>query len=243
MTSISSISSSLLQTSQTDELLRQQQLRAALKTGMDAAAKALDMSSSSLKDALKSGESLKDVAASKNVDFATVQTAISGAVKPQLDQAVQAGALTSTQATDVLAKLTSGDAPTPAAQSVRAHGGHHGHRGMGKVVQSAEDAAATALDMSTSDLKTALQSGQTLKDVAASKNVDFSKVQSAITDAVKPQLDSAVKSGRLTSNQEQDLLSKLTSGDAASKNPSATYSTSGSVAQASDAGLLVNTTA
>jgi hypothetical protein len=62
-------------------------------------------------------------------------------------------------------------------------------------------------------------------------------------DAVKPQLDSAVKSGRLTSNQEQDLLAKLTSGGAASTNPGATYSTSGSVASASGAGLLVNPSA
>jgi hypothetical protein len=174
MTSISPISSSLLASSQTDELLRQQQLREA-------------------------------------------------------------------QATDVLAKLTSGSAPT--AAGVRAHGGHHGHHGMGKVAQSGEDAAAKALGMTSSDLKDALQSGQTLKDVAASKNVDFSKVQSTITDAVKPQLDQAVQNGRLTSHQETDLLSKLTAGDGATSSPGATYSTSGSVSQGADAGLLVNTTA
>jgi hypothetical protein len=243
MTSISSISaSSLLAAQQADELLRQQQLRDALKTSMDAAAKSLNMTASSLKAALKTGESLKDIASSKGVDFAKVQTAISSAVQPQLDQAVQAGTLTSAQATDVLAKLTSGNATTQAAQSVKGHGGHHGHHGGGKVVQSADDAAAKALDMTPSALQTALQSGQTLQDVAASKNVDFAKVQSAITDAVKPQLDQAVQSGRLTGSQEQDLISKLTSADAAS-NPSATYSTSGSVSQPTDPGLLVNTTA
>jgi len=201
------------------------------------------MSSTALSDALKAGQSLKDIAASKNVNFSTVQTAVTDAAKPQLDQAVQSGAVTSTQAKDLLAKITSGDPAGPAAPSVGGHHGHHGHRGMGKVVQSGEDAAATALGMTSSDLKTALQSGQTLKDVAASKNVDFASVQSAISDAVKPQLDQAVQSGRLTGTQEQDLLSKLTSGDKSTPSSGATYSTSGSVAQAPDPGLLVNSTA
>jgi hypothetical protein len=58
-----------------------------------------------------------------------------------------------------------------------------------------------------------LRSGKTLKDVAASKNVDFSKVTSAITGAVKPQLDQAVSQGKLTADRETQILNRIASGD------------------------------
>ncbi len=69
------------------------------------------------------------------------------------------------------------------AQAVQSHAvqsqpaRHHGHHHV------AMDAAAQALGMSTTDLRTALQSGQSLSSLAASKGVSQDSLISAISSA------------------------------------------------------------
>jgi hypothetical protein len=245
--SISAItSSSATSTNSIDNTRRQMQ--ALMKTGMDAAAKALNMDPTDLQSQLKSGKSLKDVAAAQGVDFSKVQSAMSDAVKPQLDQAVSAGTLTSSQAADLLGKLTSGERPSRPEGAVGAQGTGGGAGAFKKTL----DAAAKTLDMSASDLISELRSGKSLKDVATAKGVDFAKVQSAIKDAVQPQLDSAVKSGQLSATMAADLLKSLTSGDVFQNNASAgsdgsqssIYSVSGAAgASASTPGVMFQASA
>ncbi len=70
------------------------------------------------------------------------------------------------------------------------HHGHHGH-GMRK---AGMDAAAKALGMSTDDLRTALQGGQSLASLAQSKGVSTDTLTSAIGSALtqaNPQLSAA----------------------------------------------------
>jgi hypothetical protein len=157
-------------------------MRAFIQTGMDAAAKALGMTVKELQDQLRAGKSLKDIADAKGVDFSKVQTAITDAVKPALDQAVANGQITSKQATDLLARLTSGDAP------VRHHRGQTQDNSAtapaSDAFKKAIDAAASTLKIDASALLDQLRAGKSLKDVAAANGVDFSVVQKAITDAL-----------------------------------------------------------
>lgn len=180
MPSISSISPT--QVSATDDA--RQKMQALMKSATDAAAKSLNMDPGDLRTQLQSGTSLKDIAAAKGVDFSKVQSAMSDAVKPQLDQAVSSGQMTSTQATDVLNRVTSGDPPKR----------HHHHGGGGgpppaasadpsTTIQQTIDAAAQALKMDPSQLLDQLKAGNSLKDLASASGIDFSRVQSAISDA------------------------------------------------------------
>jgi hypothetical protein len=73
-----------------------------------------------------------------------------------------------------------------------------------------DDAAAKALGMSTSDLTTALRGGKTLLDLAGEKNVDVTKLRTAIADAEKAALDQAVKDGKMTQAQADSLKTNLT---------------------------------
>src|SRR5438132_3675859 len=57
---------------------------------------------------------------------------------------------------------------------------------------------ATTLGMSVADLQTALRSGKSVADVAASKNVGLDKVVSAISAAEATQLKADVTAGRIT---------------------------------------------
>ncbi|MBI5876893.1 MAG: hypothetical protein HZB53_04515 [Chloroflexi bacterium] len=71
----------------------------ALKIGGDAAAKALNMTTPDLANALRSGKSVADLAKEKGVALDTVKKAIVDAETAQIDQAVKDGKLTADQAT------------------------------------------------------------------------------------------------------------------------------------------------
>ena len=64
---------------------------------LDAAAKALGMSTSDLTTALRGGKTLLDLAREKNVDVIKLRTAIADAEKAALDQAVKDGKMTQAQ--------------------------------------------------------------------------------------------------------------------------------------------------
>jgi polyhydroxyalkanoate synthesis regulator phasin len=79
--------------------------RAGLQTGLDAAAKALGMTTEQLTSELKAGKSIADIAKAKNVDLKTVRDAVIAAEKAAIDQAVKNGKLTQTQADKMKAAL------------------------------------------------------------------------------------------------------------------------------------------
>jgi uncharacterized membrane protein len=74
--------------------------------------------------------------------------------------------------------------------------------------------AATALGMSQADLRTALQDGKTIAQVAKDKGVDVQKVIDAVVAAQSAQLDQAVTDGKLTPAQatarKADLKARVT---------------------------------
>jgi hypothetical protein len=68
---------------------------------LDAAAKALGVTSADLQTQLRSGQTLEQIAKAKNVDIKTVQAAMLGALKTQLDQDVKDGRITQAQADEM----------------------------------------------------------------------------------------------------------------------------------------------
>lgn len=77
----------------------------AVKDGMTAGAKALGITPAELGAELRSGKTLKDVAAAKGVPYATVSAAVVAAVKSDLDAAVAAGTIKQARADRVLERL------------------------------------------------------------------------------------------------------------------------------------------
>ena len=75
---------------------------------MDAAAKALGISERKLFTQLRKGKSLQQIARAQGKDYADVKAAIRDAVETELDEAVQDGRLTQSQADDMLEHLTEG---------------------------------------------------------------------------------------------------------------------------------------
>jgi hypothetical protein len=95
---------------------------------LDAAAKALGMTSDELSTALQGGKTLKQIATEKNVDIATVQAAIQAAhvaeLRDRIAQAVTDGTITQANADWLNEGLDKGYIGVPGAFGFG--GGHHG---------------------------------------------------------------------------------------------------------------------
>jgi hypothetical protein len=108
-----------------------------------------------------------------------------------LAELVADGTLTRAQADAVASAL---DAAKPA----RGPGGRGGPGGPGL------SAAATAIGISADDLRTAVQSGQTIAEVAAAHGVATQVVIDAVVADMQSHLAEAVANGRLTQDQADE---------------------------------------
>jgi D-Tyr-tRNAtyr deacylase len=169
---------------------------------LDAAAKAIGVSTDTLRTDLKNGQTIAQVAKSKNVATQTVIDAMVAAAKKQLasEEATLESHLTDMITNEVNGTLKRPDAP---------NGENGPQRGFGFRGGFGLDAAAKAIGVSEQTLQTDLKNGQTIAQVAKSKNVSTQKVIDAMVASAKSQLESQVKAGHLSSDMEKKIESQL----------------------------------
>jgi len=80
---------------------------------------------------------------------------------------------------------------------------------LGRLGAIALDPAAKALGISTDELKTDLAKGQTIAQIAKTKNRDLNKVIGALIADASGKVDAAVKAGHLDQTQGDKLKSGL----------------------------------
>jgi len=114
-----------------------------------------------------------------------------------IDQAVQDGKLTADQANERKSNLQ--DRITRLVNEGKPKGDH----------RPKLDAAATALNVSVDDLRSRLQGGKTLAQVAQDQNVDVQKVIDAMVADATAHIDQAVQDGKLTADQANERKSNL----------------------------------
>ena len=131
-----------------------------------------------------------------------------------VDQMLKDGQITQQQADAMKARINAGQGLGFGFGG--RHGGFGGFKGNGALMQSlttAElNAAASALHMSTADLRSALKSGKSLSAIETQQKVSDSAVKTAMKNAAKGVLDNAVKAGTITQAQADAILSRLGSG-------------------------------
>jgi len=128
-------------------------------------------------------------------------TKLQEVLKPLVDD----GTITQDQADKVIAAIV---AARPADGPHR--GPFGGHRGPGDLIGEGLDTVATTLGITTAEVRTALESGQTLADLAVSKGKTAQDVIDAIVADAKTHLDTAVTDGKITQAQADKLLTELT---------------------------------
>jgi polyhydroxyalkanoate synthesis regulator phasin len=127
-------------------------------------------------------------------------------VTDTLKKLVDAGTINQSQADAVAKALAEAQPPRP-------DGPGHGGPGFGHgPFEQGDDLAiaAKAIGISTADLQTALQSGQSMAAVAKAHNVDPQKVIDALVADQKAELAHAVKDGKLTQAQADQMSGDIT---------------------------------
>jgi polyhydroxyalkanoate synthesis regulator phasin len=154
------------------------------------------------------------LASKLNVTVEVLQQDVRDALKAVVAQLLKDGKLTQTQAdsanTRIDKQLFDKGMFGPFSGG-RGFGMERGGMGRGGFAggNAEMDAAAAKLGMTTQDLMTELRAGKSLADVAKEKNISADDLKAAIIAAVTTQIDQAVKDGKLTQTQADQLKSKL----------------------------------
>jgi transposase-like protein len=158
---------------------------------------------------------LADAAKSLNVTPEKLRDALADAEDAQLDQAVKDGDLTQAQADEIKKRR---------AESGRVlgipHAGPHGGpppfapRGRGMRFRGGPGHGpitdlAKALGITERQLFRQLRSGKSVAEIAKAEGKDLADVKATLKAAEKKRLDAAVKAGRLTQKQADEILSHI----------------------------------
>ncbi len=162
-----------------------------------AAAKALNMTSQELMKDLSDGKTtIADIAKQKNIPLDDVVNAIASADHDRIEQFVN----------NPLPQFGKRGPGGPGANGPSAGLGPLGLLGG---ANSVFGAAAKDLGITTQQLMTDIRNGQSISDIAKSKNVDINKVIADMVTAGQNQINAAVKAGKLSSDQAAKASANL----------------------------------
>lgn len=163
--------------------------------GLATAAEALGISEDELRTALEGGQSIAQVAEAEGVDLQTVIDALVADATTRLEEAI-------TNLPDRMTELVNREG-LPDRGGPGGPGGPHRGRGPGL------EAAAEAIGITTDELRTGLQDGSSIADVAAANDVDVQTVIDALVTEATTHLDEAVADGRLTEEEATERKADL----------------------------------
>jgi len=139
---------------------------------------------------------VNDAAQQLGVKPSALSDALRKALENRVDAEVAAGNLTKAEGDAQKTRIASGELPL---FGVRDRG--FGHEGFGKL-----DAAASYLGLTDAQLRTELDGGKTLSQVAKDRGKSVDGLVTALVADLKAHLDADVASGRITKAQEDTFL-------------------------------------
>jgi hypothetical protein len=174
---------------------------------LEAAAKALNLTPAQLREKLSDGKTtIADVAKQQNVDVQTVIDAMAAADKDRIEGIVN----------NPWPKFAGrpgmggpGFGAGPNAKGAPGAAGGFAFGGLGRLGALVLDPVAKALGITTDELKTDLAKGQTIADIAKSKNLDVNKVIDTLVADASKAIDKAVTDGHLKQAQADKIKASL----------------------------------
>jgi hypothetical protein len=153
---------------------------------------------------------LADAAKRLGVQPSELRDALGDAQDAQLDAEVKAGRLTQEQADAIKQRRQE-------SGTVLGGGpGFHGPHGFGFKFRGGHgpfeitEAAAKALGISRDELWERLRDGKSLEEIAKAEGKSLADVEAAVKSELEQQFDEAVKDGKLTREQADEMLEHLT---------------------------------
>jgi DNA-binding CsgD family transcriptional regulator len=161
---------------------------------------------------------VQKLAAALGIDQTKLEAAIKTAGNATVDDALKNQSITQDQATQMKARVASGEfgvwgrggrgggAPGMGMGGRDSAPGMMGGKMGGGISQIALlETAAKALNLSITQLDIELRSGKTLTEIASAQKVSLETVKSAVLASLKTQLAAAVKAGSLTQAQSDQI--------------------------------------
>jgi hypothetical protein len=144
---------------------------------------------------------INDAAKQLGIEPSKLSNALKKALEDRVDAAVADGRLSKAEGDALKARIESGDLPLlfPGAPH------RFGYREHGPDL----DAAAAYLGLTEDQLKSELESGKTLAQVATQHGKTVDGLVAALLEPVKAKLDAAVAAGRLTQAEANSMLAGL----------------------------------
>jgi hypothetical protein len=170
------------------------------KPGGAAIASYLGLTQEELRTQLESGKTLAQIATAQGKSVSGLEDVMYAEAKSHLDQAVADGKLTAAQEQTMLAGLRSH------LDDIVNHTGPHGGG-----VRIFAGAVAGYLGLTEDELRTQVESGKSLAQIATAQGKSVDGLKAAIVAAAKSHLDEAVAAGKITAAQEKEMLDELTS--------------------------------
>jgi hypothetical protein len=144
---------------------------------------------------------IDDAAKRLGIPSSKLSDALKQALTDRVDAAVAAGRITKAQGDALKQRIQADDFPLI--------GGHRGGFGHHFGFFGRFDAAASYIGITDAQLRTELESGKSLADVAKAHGKSVSGLVDALVADAKSKLDEAVAAGRITRAQADDMLSGL----------------------------------
>jgi lambda repressor-like predicted transcriptional regulator len=190
-------------------------------SNVDELTNVLGIDSATLKKDLQNGQTLAQIAQGQGISESTLNSDLESNLKSQLDQAVSNGKLTSDMENEMLTKMDAHMKQMVENKGIqkqiiaKSGDGSQTKKGPGMVLGingqafSISDAIASALGIDSATLKTDLQNGESLAQIAQSKGISEDTLISNLESNLKFKFDQAVSSGKITSTMENKLLSGI----------------------------------
>lgn len=146
---------------------------------------------------------INDAAKTLGIAPSKLSAALKKAFEDRIDAAVAAGRLTEQQGDELKQRIESGDFPLfgPPAFGPGFGAPHPFFHGL--------EAAATYLGLTEAQLESRINNGKTLAQIAEAEGKSVDGLKAAMLKDARAKLDEAVKAGRLSKAEEQQVLKDL----------------------------------
>lgn len=171
--------------------------------GLDAAAEALGLTTDELRTKIQGGATLAEIAAEQGVEVDTLIAAIVADATADIDAKVESGEIDEARATEIKDGLLERVTAMVNGEFPQGGPGGHGPGGHGPRGGMHLDTAAEVLGLTVDELRTELQGGATLAEVAEAQNVEVDVLIDALVDDARERI-TAMVNGEQPSDVAED---------------------------------------
>jgi len=172
-----------------------------------AIAAVLKLTEAELKTQMQSGKTLAQIATTQSVSVQSVINVLVAGMQAHIAEELASGKITQAQATTKLASVTA--KATERVNNLppaRGEGSRGGPKGPGKNVA----AIASVLKLTEAELKTQMQSGKTLAQIATAQSVSVQSVINVLVADMQAHIAEELASGKITQAQATTKLAGVT---------------------------------